>query len=360
MNILYFTRTMGVGGTEKVILQLCESLNGNFKKIIVCSSGGENVEVLKKLGIKHYKINDIENKNPLYILSNLIKLKKIITEENIDIVHTHHRMAAFYTRLLTNFKNFKFVHTAHNTFFNKKRLTNFALRKSEIISVGESVKNNLVNEFKIPKDRIQVIYNSVVTKSGSSVLLEEIQSAKKLGFFTVGNIGRICEQKGMEYFVKAINEVINKNLKMKFFIIGDGEDRDKIEDLIKKFKLEKHVTILGYRKDVLNIMAQLDLIVLSSLWEGLPLTPIEAFSLGKTVIGTNVDGTPEIIENGRNGILVEPKDYITLAKKIIYLEENNEILKQLEIQALKTYNNKFSYKKFEKSYVNYYKKLLEN
>lgn len=360
MKILYFTRTMGIGGTEKVILQLCKSLNKNFEDIIVCSSGGENLEVLNQLGIKHYSINDIEEKNPLYIFANLVKLKKIIDKENIDIVHTHHRMAAFYISLLIKFKKFKFVHTAHNTFYNKKNLTNFSLKNSEIIAVGENVKKNLINEFNIPENKVTVIYNSVITKDEESILVEEIQNAKKSGYFAVGNIGRICKQKGMGYFVKAINEVIKKNNNIRFFIIGDGEDREKIESLIKDYELEKYVTMLGYRKDILNIMSQLDLIVLSSLWEGLPLTPIEAFSLAKTVIGTNVDGTPEIINDGYNGILVEPKDYKGIAEKIIYLEENKKVLEELEINALKTYKNKFSYENFEKNYVNYYEKLLKN
>ena len=129
MNILYFTRTMGVGGTEKVIIQMCKSLNMQFDNIIVCSCGGCNVEVLNDLGIKHYIINDIEEKSPFSIFKTLIELKKIIKEEKIDIIHTHHRMAALYTRILSYFYKFKFIHTAHNTFYNKRKLTNFALKK---------------------------------------------------------------------------------------------------------------------------------------------------------------------------------------------------------------------------------------
>ncbi|WP_025162163.1 glycosyltransferase family 4 protein [Paraclostridium bifermentans] len=358
MNILYFTRNMGIGGTEKVILQLCKSLNSEFNKIIVCSSGGENVEELSKLGIKHYTIEDIENKNPFRIILNVVKLRNIINKEKIDVVHTHHRMAALYIRILKKYNDFKFIHTAHNTFYNKRKLTKFALDKSNIIAVGKNVKLNLIEEFNIDDSKINVIYNSIEPEDKNIKMVEEIYKAKESGYFTVGNIGRICEQKGMEYYIEAIKEIIKTNNSIKFFIVGDGEDRLKIESLINQYGLEKYIILLGYRNDVLNIMKQLDLIVLSSLWEGLPLTPIEAFSVGKTVVGTNVDGTPEIIKDGINGMLIEPRDYQNLARKILEIFNNKDLLNKLELNSKKTYDDNFSYDAFRKNYINYYKNIV--
>ena len=266
-------------------------------------------------------------------------------------------MAALYTRILSYFYKFKFIHTAHNTFYNKRKLTNFALKKSSIVAVGDNVRKNLINEFDIKNDNITVIYNSIEVENIKYKVVDEINNYKKQGFFTVGNIGRISKQKGMEYFVQAATEVVKLNNKIRFFIVGDGEDRNKIEKLISDCGMNEYIIMMGFRSDITDIINQLDLIVLSSLWEGLPLTPIEAFSLGKTVIGTNVDGTPEIIQDGYNGILIEPKNYVQIAQNIIYLQENNKELELLKYNAKNTYKNKFSYDVFRQKYTDFYKKI---
>lgn len=353
-NILYFTRTMGIGGTEKVVMQLCRYFNNKFNKIIICSNGGIHEDELQKLGIKHYKIDDIEDKNPIIIFKTLISLYKIIKNENIDIVHTHHRMAAFYSEILNKLMNFKFIHTAHNTFHNKKTLTKFALNNAEIIAVGEKVKENLLELYELDKDQINVIYNGIEKYTGEISVVPEIKKFKDKGYFIVGNIGRLSKQKGMEYYIKAIPESIKKYQKIKFYIIGDGEDKLELIKLAKELGIEENVIFLGYRNDVINIIKQLDLIVLSSLWEGLPLTPIEAFSEGKTIIATDVDGTSEIVKDNFNGILIEPKDSDIISEKIIKLYKDCKLKNNLENNALETYTEKYAIDIFNNNYQRYY------
>lgn len=104
-------------------------------------------------------------------------------------------------------------------------------------------------------------------------------------------------------------------------------------------------------------MSQLGFIVLSSLWEGLPLTPIEAYSVGKTVIGTAVDGIPEIIRDGVDGYLVEPRNPVQLAEKMNKLIENPRIRNEMETQAMKRYQDEFSFEKLSKRYIDFYEEL---
>ena len=99
-NILMITRTMDLGGTENVVLQLCEILTGKVNKIIVCSSGGVHEKKLQEMGIKHYLIPDIASKNPMDMLKSCRSIKSIIDKEQITIVHSHHRMSAFYAELV--------------------------------------------------------------------------------------------------------------------------------------------------------------------------------------------------------------------------------------------------------------------
>lgn len=126
---------------------------------------------------------------------------------------------------------------------------------------------------------------------------------------------------------------------------------------IEKRKLQNKILFLGYRNDIQNVMSQLDFVVLSSLWEGLPLTPIEAYSVGKTVIGTAVDGTPEIIRDGVDGYLVEPRNPMQLAEKINELIENPEMRESMGIQAMKRYQDEFSFEKLSERYIAFYEGL---
>lgn len=355
-NVLFIVRTMGLGGTENVVLQLCEILNGRVNKIIVCSSGGVHEKVLKDMGITHYTIPDIASKKIGDMVKIYLSLKRIIKEENITVIHSHHRMAAFYAELIAK-DSIKKLATAHNTFDNKKILTHFAYKNTKLIAVGEMVKKNLTDYFEIPTNQVTVIHNAIKPYNGESDVIEQFEKDRLNGYTLVGNIGRLSEQKGMVYFIDAAQKSLNKYPNTKFYIVGDGELKDELIQKVKDMNLENNIVFLGYRSDIQNIMSQLDFVVLSSLWEGFPLTPIEAFSVGKTVVGTAVDGTPEIIKNRMNGLLVTAKDTVGLSEAMNLLIEDSELRNQLQKNAKQSYLDEFSFEKLSKQYVDYYEGL---
>ena len=357
-NILFFTRTMELGGTENVILQLCETFKPLVNKIVVCSCGGVNEKKLKELNIKHYTIPDIENKNPSCIITVSKMLKKIIKNENITVVHTHHRMAAFYVAFLKIYKKCLFINTSHNTFDNKVKFTRYAYNHANLVACGEMVKKNLVETFGLPEKQVTVIYNAVKPFVDQIKVDPFIKQLHDEGFNVVGNIGRLSEQKGMEYFINAIPTVKLCMSNVKFVIVGTGEDEKKLKDLVRELDLKDDCYFLGYRSDVQNLMSQLDLVVLSSLWEGLPLTPIEAFSVGRTVVATAVDGTVEIVDDGINGYLVSPKNSLEIAEKVVEVLQNKELRNSFEKEALQTYEDDFSFNQLKNSYKSYYESRL--
>ncbi len=342
-NILMFPRTMGLGGTEGVVLQLCRILQPKVGKIVVCSSGGVHEAKLKEMGIPHYTIPDIEKKSPQTILKVLTAVSGIIRKEKITVVHTHHRMAAFYTRLLRLFHRITPVNTSHNTFTDKRALTRFALSGSHLIACGEMVKKNLVDAYGIHADRVTVIHNAVEPFTGELHPDEAFSALRQAGYALVGNVGRLSEQKGMEYFLRSLPGVKAAYPNVKYIVIGDGEDRAKLEALIDELNIREDVRFLGYRSDIRNVMSQMDMLVLSSLWEGLPLTPIEAFSMGKTVVGTAVDGTVEVIDHEKNGLLIPARDPAAIAEGVLRLLADIPLRKQFEENALKTFHEEFSF-----------------
>lgn len=355
-NILMIARTMGLGGTENVVLQLCEILSGKVNKILVCSSGGVHEKKLQEMGIKHYVMPDIASKNPMDMLKSYRLIKSIINKEKITIVHSHHRMAAFYAELATPKKVVK-VANAHNTFIDKKKLTQLAYRDTKVVAVGEIVKKNLIEYFEISKEQVCVIHNAVKSFDGNIVPIEALYQERQKGNVLIGNIGRLSEQKGINYFIEAAEITTRTHPEARFVIVGDGEEREKLQAQVKVKGLQDKVLFLGYRNDIQNVMSQLDFVVLSSLWEGLPLTPIEAYSVGKTVVGTAVDGTPEIICDGVDGYLVEPRNQMQLAEKMNELIENPEMQESMGIQAMKRYQDEFSFEKLSQRYIDFYEGL---
>lgn len=358
-KILFFTRTMSLGGTENVVLQLCEIFQPIVKKIVVCSCGGVNTNKLKNMGIKHYSIPDIENKNADTIIKVSRMLKKIITSENITLIHTHHRMAAFYVSFFKLYKKCCFVNTSHNTFMDKKWLTRYAYKNAFMVACGEMVKKNLVDFYKMPSSEIEVICNAVKPFDGNIVKDTLIKELHNQGFFVVGNVGRLSEQKGMEYYIQAIPLVLKRHRNVRFLIIGEGEDREKLEVLARDIGVEDKVFFMGFRTDIQNLMSQIDLVVLSSLREGLPLVPIEAFSVGRTIVATAVDGTVELVEDKYNGLLVEKKDFYELAEKICWMISNKQKMKEMETRAHLLYINKYSYEQFALKYKSFIKRIIK-
>ena len=355
-NILFIVRTMGLGGTENVVLQLCEILSDKVNKIVVCSSGGVHEKKLQEMGIKHYLIPDIASKNPMDMLKSCRLIKNVIDKEQITIVHSHHRMAAFYAELVAP-KSVVKVANAHNTFTDKKKLTRLAYRNTKVIAVGEMVKKNLMEYFEIPKEQVCVIHNAVKPFDSNIMPIKVLYQEHTNGNVMIGNIGRLSEQKGMTYFIEAAEITARTHPEARFIIVGEGEEKEQLHAQVKAKGLQGKILFLGYRSDIQNVMSQLDFVVLSSLWEGLPLTPIEAYSVGKTVIGTAVDGTPEIIRDGIDGYLVEPRNPMQLAEKMNELIENSEMRESMGIQAVKRYQDEFSFEKLSERYVAFYEDL---
>lgn len=287
------------------------------------------------------------------MIKNAKELRRIVREESITVIHTHHRMAAFYVAALRLYKKCSFINTSHNTFYDKKFLTKVAYKHAGLVACGKMVKKNLVDYFGLPDEKVTVIRNAVAPFDGQVVKYETIGKLRDEGCFIVGNIGRLSEQKGMKYYINALPKTLKKHPETHFLIIGTGELENSLKEQARQLKVEKNLHFLGYRSDIQNLISQLDLVVLSSLWEGLPLTPIEAFSVGKTVVATAVDGTVEIVEDGKSGRLIEPKKPEQIAESIIWMIEHPEEKMSMEQEAKKRYEQEFSIDRLSKAYIDF-------
>lgn len=362
MKILHISRTMGQGGAEKVVVQLCSLNKENDCQMVVASVGGKNQNKLKKLGIVHYTIPDIASKNPFDMINCFFAIFKIIIHEDIQIVHTHHRMAAFFVRLISLFiPSLIHVYTAHNVFKDKLLLTRFSIKKAKIIAVGEGVKENLVDYFKINANLVSVIYNSVYvpTTISDNLSSQRLIDLKQQGKCLVGCVGRLSYQKGIDIFIEACKVALKKQQNIVGIIVGDGEKRKELENLALNLGIEDSIIFLGYQTNIYNILKHLDFVVLSSRWEGLPLTPIEAFAMKKTVIASDISGNNEVVTNKKDGLLFKSEDFYELGKLISKLATTKTCQDKLGEAAYNTYLERYSYREFLDNYKKIYLDLAK-
>ena len=348
-SILHISRTMDIGGAERIVYQLSSDLKDEFDSVHVASTGGLWESELAAQGIQHHKILDIDSKNPVTVLKLLFSIHQIIKQKGITIVHTHHRMAAFYIRLL-KLVHPKLIHvyTAHNVFKDKLPLYRFALKNAKSVAVGEAVNKNLKEDVVITDSR--VIYNGVVLKETD----DQVDEIISYGGIKLGCIARLSEQKGLTYLLDAMSLLTVKDIRL--FIVGDGELRNELENKVKELDLQDSVTFLGYRKDIVECINSFDFCVLPSVFEGFGLVAIEAFMNSKTLVATAIPGLNEVVTN-ENGVLVPAKDPVALASAIDKLATDATLRQELASQAKKDYENRFSYSMFLENYRALYREI---
>lgn len=355
IRILHITNNMGIGGVQKIIYQLSLLGKEYFPYVGVASIGGVYEEKLLANDIPHFTIPDLSTKKPKQIAIIIRKLHDIIEENNINVIHCHHRMAVFFAKMIA--RDRIIIYNNHTIYSNKKLFSHCVLNNINLIADGEKAKDNLTEYFKLNPDNIVTINNAVDAFDGKLNTIKEIKNAKDDGYFVVMNSARLHPQKGMNYFIDAAKILIDRGLKIRFYIVGDGPLKENLLNRVKELDIEKDVIFLGFRNDIKNTISQCDVLTLTSVYEGLPLTPMEAFSVKKAVIGTNIDGTREVIKHGFNGLLAETKNPLSIADSIQFVYENRDKLDAMNKNAYDDYLKHFSLKNFRKEYLDYYGKI---
>lgn len=349
MRILFLYTQLGVGGAQKVIIDLINNLDKDKFKITLACDGGSKLSKLNN----NIKIRNIKflNKSPIGIINSMVNLYKIVKEDNIEVIHSHHRYTTALANLLFIFnKNIKVIHTEHNVFPDKNFIN---LRGENIIAVSNVVRESLIKN-KVKEENIKLIYNGIK--------LEEtfITSNRKDNIIRIGVIARLSKQKGHMYLLMAIKDIINYRENIKIFIIGDGEEKDRLLNFVNDNGLSKYVEFCGNIDNVLSIIPNYDFFVLPSEYEGLPISILEIMSQKKFLIATDVGGNREIIKDRVNGFIIAPKNIKALENKLNYVIKNLSKLEEIKEQAYDTIKNKFSLENMIESYEEYYNKVANN
>jgi len=328
-------------GGQQQVLYLAERLT-DYHNIVVCPPQSPLTEKAKAAGIE---VLPVRMRGEWDILA-VHKLRRIIKENSIKIVHVHSPHAHALGLLAGK--------SAGNCKVVLSRRVDFPIRKNilsrlkyfnidRIIAISEGVKRALMAD-GLAEEKIDVIYSGVDIERFQGVGADYLFSQLVLNRYMlrIGNIAGLTWEKGHRTLLNAARIVVDQIPGVVFLIAGEGPLRREIEILIEKLNLDENVKLLGFRQDIPEILSLLDLFVLSSSWEGLGTSLLDALASRLPVVATNVGGIPEIIKHGLNGILVAPEDPDALAQAIIHLLKNRDKARQMGEEGFRIVREKFS------------------
>ena len=335
VNVLHVITKLELGGAQKQLLSLLSSLDKEtFTPFLFTAKNGILVEeALSIPGLTVKLSNFLERKiNPLKDCLALLEISSFIRKNNITVVHTHSSKAGTLGRCAAKLAGVKIVvHTVHGWSFNdyqpyfwrkfiiwlERKLAGFT-NKIIVVSnhdLWRGLKNH-IGEI----DKYCLIYYGIDYDKFS---VKDNTVKNELGFtssdIVVGNISCFKPQKSPQDFVKLAYSVARVLPGIKFLLVGDGILRGDIEKLILRFNLQDQLILTGWRKDIPRLFSAIDIFALTSLWEGMPITVLEAMAAAKPVVVTHTGGVAEIVSNGSNGFLAPVGNIKNMAEKLILL-----------------------------------------
>lgn len=357
IRILFAIDGIEFGGGERVFAQIINGLSLDQYEIFFISSHN----ALFYSSIKHNKLHihsiDFSKRFSPFLLFQLIKL---IKDHRIDIIHGQGARAEFYARIAKRLSgNTKYVSTIAMPVegFDVGSFRKTIYRFIDIITesyvdrfivVSDALKKTLIKNRRIETNKIIIIYNGIELDYYQPEI-ERNDCRKQFGISIdaplIGAIGRMVWQKGFGYLIAAIPMIIEIFPDIKFLFVGDGPLKKKIENLARRFKIERHVVFTGFRNDIPEILSVIDLLVVPSIIEGFPMITLEAMAMAKPIIASKIDGITEQITDGEHGILVPPKDSGALADAIIRVFSDKNNTKKMGTAARKRAEKDFSIKK---------------
>jgi glycosyltransferase involved in cell wall biosynthesis len=348
-TVVHIITKLELGGAQQNTLFTVSHLDREvYQPVLISGTEGILVEEAKQLsGVNVHFVSDLVREiNPLKDFRALVKIRRILKQiregakSSKVIVHTHSSKAGVLGRWAACLAGLRLiVHSVHGFSFNDyqpvlvrsfyillERIT--ALITTAFVTVSEADRGEGIRRRIFTKANVSLIRSGIDIKRFDDLPSDRISLRRNLGIDqhapVIALIACFKPQKAPLDFVRVAKMVLDERSDALFYLVGDGRLRFQIEQLIEELNIRDKVILLGWRRDIPEIMHSIDLLVLTSLWEGLPRVLPQAMASGVPVVATNVNGAPEAIRNGLNGYLLPPGDRAGMAKKIIYLINNPE------------------------------------
>ena len=386
LNILHMCSTRRRGGSGASASALVKKLFQRGHKVIyVCNETSLWYENLKDIGVTTVTSLGMKAKfRPTLKFfkgywNDIRKIKELIEKEKIDILHVHtspeHWIGAIASSLAKS--PVPLIRTRHIVVPVRNNCINrylFNRKTAKVIAVAETIRKNYFNNSSYDLSKIFTIHDGVDAEKFNPIsngrnVREEFKISSDT--FLIGNIARFARVKGHEYFFKAIYEVAKVFPNIKALLVGCGgvkshaQEKERIEKLVDECGVGKFVLFAGFRKDIPDVLAAIDLFVLSSIGsEGSSRGTIEAMAMAKPVVASSVGVLPELVANNVTGYIVPPKEPHAMADAIIKIIKEKEKAKAMGEKGreivLKEFTEDIMAEKTEKLYYDILNELMSN
>jgi len=371
-RILFVIDGMEFGGGERVFTQLMNGLPRDRYEIFLASGPQKSFyDAIAQTPVKRFAVDFSNRYNPavLFALINIIKNHKI------DIVHGQGARAEFFARLASRFYGHShYVSTVampvegYDVASGKrslyKAMDGFTERYVDYFLVVSAVlEEAMIKGHGIQPEKVIKIYNGIETDHYRPEDLDESRQKVRKAFdiqestLLIGTVGRLVWQKGFDYFLQAIPALIKSVPNSRFLIVGDGPLRPELEEQAITLGIRDHIIFAGHRRDIRDMLAAMNIVVIPSLLEGFPMVTLEAMAMERPIVATAIDGITEQISDRIDGLLVPAKDPETLAHAILHLATDPSFARSLGSRARKRVVGDFSVQKMILETIKVYEKL---
>ncbi|MGE5307475.1 MAG: glycosyltransferase [Deltaproteobacteria bacterium] len=360
MNILQILPELNVGGGETGTIDLARYLVSRGHKAVVVSAGGELVKELEAAGAVHYRL-PVHRKSPWTMARMVPELARIIRGEKIDIVHARSRVPAWIAWFACLRTRTVFITTCHG-YYSKHLFSEVMGWGKRVIVASSIISRHMVRDFRVRQSRIRLIPRGVNLDRFTYTSPDE---RRKKCEFHVGMVGRITPLKGHMDFFRAMAKLAEKVPGLQIWIAGDAPPSKKaykkrLLRLVEELGLSERVHFLGTRRDIPAILSGLDALVLATTTqEAFGRVIVEAHASGVPVVATKVGGVVEIIEDGRTGLLVPPRDPDAMAAAVMRIQADCLFATGLAADAFHLTKEKYSLEMMARDTVKVYREALE-
>ncbi|MDD5060419.1 MAG: glycosyltransferase family 4 protein [Candidatus Omnitrophica bacterium] len=362
MNILFIANHVNVGGISSYLFTLASGLREKGHNVYLASAAGTLTDQFKAAGIIHIPVslNTKKEVSPKILLS-FFKLKKIIKEKNIDLVHTNSRTTQVLGNLLSRYGKIPHIFTCHGFFKPKLSRRLFPCWGEYVIAISREVKEHLIRDLKLDEGKIAVINNGVdIKKFGDFSQRETMRKKLRIGSEPlIGIIARLSDVKGHIYLIRAVYRVIKTFIPVKLLIVGEGKTKDSLVKEVENLGIKDNVIFIPEAQETKDVLSAMDIFVMPSLQEGLGLALMEAMAQGLAVIGSEVGGIKTLINDKVNGLLVSPSSVQELVDAIILLLRGDNLRRKLGASARVFITENFSREGMVNKTEDIYKNALE-
>ena len=369
-SILLVIDGLEFGGGERLFLQLASKLRERYHFSVATDGGGKFAHELRNLDIEVFSLNMTRQ----LALKPFYQIRDIIRHKEVNLVHSQGARADFFGRLAGRRARVPHIVSTiqmpvegFEVGFLRKMIYRFMDQLAEryvdrFIVVSESLRKTLTEGRGISDERVAKIYNGIELDQFHPDL-KRSNLRKQWGISAedpvIGAIGRLVWQKGFEYLIEAMPEILQDISQAKLLLVGEGPLRPELQSLARELNVYDRVIFAGFRSDIQDLLSMIDILAVPSLLEGFPMITLEAMAMAKPIVATQIEGIVEQISDSDEGILVPPKDTQALASAILRLIKDRELGNRLGAAARSKIERYFSIDKMVEETEMVYLSLLE-